>query len=299
MSYCDWAITIDDVRHPFGAVEVSSWVIGGREYRTDDTSRPRTDGRYFGQDFADPGDIEINLLIRAKGADRQAKFENAMAIRGEFTDIWNGDTVRFVPGKVAELEIAGRAIVEGRPRYIDWDDNLATFGIIKGHALFVRNFDEAFTLDSSGSGGTVWEEVTVGLVPAQIGGLIAPLVAPLTTAASSTRARPFTVGGESAVWPIISVQGPIQSGARVELTHGWAIQLNRGLAYDEVAVLDTRPGKRSMSVNGQPTNLLSPAGDRLSQVSIDPGVHEVSLRGASLEGTATVTLKWREVKKVI
>lgn len=163
----------------------------------------------------------------------------------------------------------------------------------------MRNFDEIYAPGSSGSGGIDWEEVTVGLVPAQIGGLVAPLVAPLTTAASSTRARPFTVGGVGDVWPIISVHGPIQTGARVELTHGWSIQLNRPLAYDEVATIDSRPGQRSMDVNGRAMNVLSPAGDRISQVSMSPGVHEVSLRGTSLEGTATVTLKWREVKKVI
>lgn len=299
MSYCDWSLTIDGISHPFGEVEVSSWIIGGREYRTDDTSRPRTDGRYFGQDFADPGDVEINLVIRTKGADRQTKFDTAMDIRDAFTSFWNGDTVRLLPGKVTELTIAGRAVVEGRPRHIDWDDTLATFGIIKGNALFVRNFDQAFGIDSSGGGGSLWEEITVGLVPAQVGGLVAPLVAPLTTAASSTRARPFEVGGEGEVWPIIEVAGPLHTGAWVELTNSWAIQLNRSLAYDEVATLDSRPGNRTMSVNGRAMNLLTPAGNRLSQVSISPGIQEVALRGTSLEGTATATLKWREVKKVI
>ena len=298
MSYCDWSITIGDVSHPFGQVEVSSWVIGGREYRTDDTSRPRTDGRYFGQDFADPGDIEINLIIRAKGTDRQTKFDNAMSLREEFTSVWNGDTIRFTPGSVAELHIAGRVVVEGRPRHVDWDDSLATFGIIKGNALFVRNFDQAFGYDET-TGGSQWEEVTVGLVPAQIGGLVAPLVAPLTTAASSTRARPFIVDSDSDVWPIIVIQGPIQTGASVELTHGWTAQLNTGLAFDEVATIDTRPGNRTMDVNGKSTNLLSPVGNRISQLSIPPGQQEVALRGSSLEGTATVTIKWRNVRKVI
>lgn len=293
MSYCEWSITIDDVRYPFGEVEVSNWTIEGREYRSDDTDRPRADGRYFGQDFATPGDITIDLIIRVKQGNRQEKFDTAMAIREEFTRVWNGDTVRFTPGKVAELEVAGRAIVEGRPRHVDWDDTLATFGIIKGQALFVRGFDEAYLPGAS------WGETTVGLVPEQIGGLIAPLVEPLTTARTSTRARPFTVGGDSTVWPIISVRGPLQAGASVELTHEWTIKLNRGLAYDEVAVFDSRPGRRTMHLNGRPMNLLAPTGARLSQLSMEPGVHEVALRGTSVEGTAEVTLRWRETKKVL
>lgn len=294
MSYCNWSITIGGIRHDFGAVEVESWSINGREYRTDDTDRPRSDGRYFGQDYATPGDVEINLLIRADGSSREERFNNAMAIRSSFTEVWNGDNIRFTPGEVAELEVAGRANVSGRPRYIDWDDSKATFGIIRGTALFVRDFDRAFN-----SGEAEWFEVTVGLVPPQMGGLIAPLVAPLTTAYSSTRARPFEVGGDSEVWPIITVRGPIQSGASVELTHGWTLRLNRGLAYDEVAEFDSRPGQRMMRLNGRPVNLLAPTGNRLSQISISPGIHEIALRGTSLEGTASVTAKWREVRKVI
>lgn len=293
MSYCDWSITIEGNRFEFDPVEVVSWTIGGREYRTDDTDRPRNDGRYFGQDFATPGDVEIELIIRADGSTREERFANAMTIREDFTRVWNGDTVRFTPGKVAELEIAGRALVEGRPRHIDWDDSRATFGIIRGSALFVRGFDDSF------EPGQSWNEVTVGLVPVQQGGLVAPLIAPLTTARSSTRARPFEVEGTEPAWPIITVRGPLQSGGKVELTNGWALHLNRSLAWDHVAVFDTRPGSRSMKLNGKAVNLLAPTGNRLTQLSIPPGIQEVALRGTSLEGTATVTLQWRDVKKVI
>lgn len=294
--YRNWSISIGGNRHEFGPVEVTTWDIGGREYRSDDTDLPRADGRYFGQDFATPGDVTIELIIRASPGTREERFAEVMDIRSEFTRVWNGDDIRYTPGEVAELEIAGRAIVEGRPRHVDWDDSRATFGIIRGTALFVRDFDQSFAV--SGSGGD-WGEVTVGLVPAQLGGLIAPLVAPLSTAIESTRARPFTVGGEDDVWPIISVQGPLQSGSSVELTHEWSLHLNRALAYDEVATIDTRPGRRSMDINGRTMNLISPTGDRLTNLSIHPGVHEVALRGTSVEGTATVTLRWRETRKVI
>lgn len=293
MSYCDWAITIGGDRHVFGEVEVVSWDIGGREYRTDDTDRPRTDGRWFGQDFATPGDVEIELIIRAHGATRQERFDNAMALRAEFTRVWNGDKIRFTPGAVASLEIAGRSIVEGRPRHVDWDDTRATFGIIRGSALFVRDLDQAY------EPGDIMESITVGLIPLQQGGLIAPLIAPLTTARSSTRARPFEVTSNEDVWPIITVSGPLQSGGKVELTNGWSLHLNRSLAYDQKAVFDTRPGKRTMKLNGKSMNLLAPSGARLSQLSIKPGIQEIALRGTSLEGTATVRVQWRNVKKVI
>lgn len=293
MTYCDWSITVSGASHNFDPVEVVSWNIGGREYRADDTDRPRTDGRWFGQDFATPGDVEIDLIIRAKGKTRQERFDNAMAIRNEFTAAWSGDKIRFTPGAVAELQIAGTAIVEGRPRHVDWDDERATFGIIRGKAVFVRDLDQAF------EPGEMWQSVTVGLVPVQSGGLIAPLIAPLSTTRTSTRARPFEVVSDSPVWPIITVQGPLQSGGTVELTNGWTLALNTALAYDQKAVFDTRPGKRTMKLNGKTMNLLSPTGARLSQLSIPPGIQEVALRGKSLEGTASVRVQWRNIKKVI
>ena len=292
MGYCDWAITIDGTTHPFGSVEVAGWDIAGRDYREDDTDRPRADDRYMGQDFATPGDIEIDVIIRQGGKTNQEKFDNAWALRKWFTQIWNGDTIRFTPGKLAELRVAGKAIVEGRPRSLDWDDSLAKFGIIKGTAVFVRSSTEVFSLGDDGEGGT--KSVTVGLVPPQVGGLVAPLIAPLSTTAASTRARPFEVLSEVPVWPVIKVHGPINKGATVELTNGWTLRVNRALAYDEVATFDSRPGKASMDLNGRVFNLLDPTGARLSQLSIAPGLQEIALRGTSLEGTAYVTAEWRE-----
>lgn len=292
MSYCNWAITVGSTRTTFGPVEVVSWNIGGREFRTDDTDRPRADGRWFGQDFTLPGDVTIELIIRADGANRQERFDNAMSIREWFTGVWSGDSIRLRPGVVAELEIADRVAFSGRPRYIDWDDSRATFGIIRGTALFVRQDDMSFDV------GAGWEETSVSLVPPAVGGLVAPLVAPLTTTRGSDRGRPFEVAGTSPVWPIITVYGPIASGAQVELVNGWTLRLNRSLAYDQRAVFDTRPSSRSMKLNNRAINLMAPNSSRLSQLSIPPGPQEIALRGTSIEGTASVHMRWRTTRKV-
>lgn len=236
MEFCNWAISYEGATHEFGDVEVTSWNIGGNVFRTDDTDRPRTDGRYFGQDFITPGDVEIDVIIRAPGSSRQSRFDMAWAIRNRFDLVWSGGSTRMTPGKVTELTIAGRAVVTGRPRHIDWDDTKATFGIIRGRALFVRGDNTSY------SPGDMDQSVTVGLVPPQVGGLIAPLIEPLSTTRESTRARPFTVLGDAPVWPIISVHGPLNVGASVELTGGWKVKLNTALRYDQVAVIDTRPG---------------------------------------------------------
>lgn len=294
MSYEDWYLTVNGVRSSFGAAEVVSWNIEGREYRTDDTDRPRDDGRWFGQDYVTPGDITIELIIRADGKTRQERFDNAMAERARFTRLWNADGIRRAPGITTRLTVANRFSVDGRPRHVDWDDSRATFGIIRGTALFVRQDHLTRSADTINQ-----RAVTVQLIPPAVGGIKAPLVAPITTTRGSDRGKTFTVGGTHPVWPKITIKGPIAAGAQVELLGIWTIVLNRALNYDHTAVINPDPSDRYMTLNGRPVNLLAPQSARLSQIKIPQGTREITLRGTSLEGTASVTAVWAEYSEDI
>ena len=218
----------------------------------------------------------------------------AWAVRVDLEQAWRADTLRDRPRAVAELVMGGEQMIEGRPRRVSFDDKHQGLGLIYATMTFLPESTAVYAVNADGV--SPWREQTVGLIPVQVGGLIAPLVAPLSTTAESSRARPFTVGGSKRVWPIISVRGPLLDGARVELVNRWTLRLNRALLHSETALIDTRPDRRSMSVNGIPTNVLSPAGARISQASMSPGLQEVALRGSSVEGTAEATLTWREEK---
>lgn len=294
MSYETWSITSNGVKYNFDDVEVTNWDVAGRDFRIDDADRPREDGRFFGIDYVNPGDVEIDLIIRARGKTRQDRFEAASAIRGAFDTAWNADPIRLTNGATSELVIAGRVMVEGRPRHVDWDDSRATFGIIRGTALFVRATSELYAVDEDGNAG--WRDATLMLVASQIGGLKDPLKAPLRTSVESTRAAPIEVGGTAPAWPVIEMTGPIQSNAQVEVPGRWRVYLNRALAWNQTARIDTRPGRRATYLNDSPVQLLDPRSSLLSECSLFPGPNVVALRGASLEGTASVRLLWRDTK---
>lgn len=298
--YGDWVLRYDGTEYRFGPpqhqVELRSWAFAADSYRVDDAVLPRADGVAFGRDYVEAGELRIELKIDLTTLPLPAedRARMAWAVRADLARAWRADSLRQQPRAVAELVMGGEQMIEGRPRRISFDDKHQGRGLIFASATFVPVSTAAYAVD--GSGDAPWFEQSVGLVPAAIGGLLAPLSAPLSTAISSTRARPFTVGGSEQVWPILIVTGPLQSGAQIELVNRWALKLNRTVAYDETVVIDTRPGRRLMTVNGRPTNVLAPSGARMSQAFIEPGLNEIALRGSSVEGTAQVTARWREQK---
>lgn len=293
--YDDWVLTSAGDSYAFGpknrAVQVAGFAFAGDGYRTDDTANPRADGTAFGQDFVESGEIAIQLVINYTDSPLPAadRARLAWAERMAFTHAWRADNVRERPGAMSELIVGGEFMIEGRSRRVTWNDDAQNVGLIKGTALFVPAGTGMYDV-RGGSGG--WNTHTIGLMPPQHGGLKAPLKAPLTTSFESSRARSFVVGGSDPVWPIVTIRGPLMTEAQFELTGGWRMPLNRALGEFDVAVIDTRPGHRSMTLNGRAANVLRDDGVMLTDASIAPGPQEISLRGRSLEGTATATIEW-------
>lgn len=288
-----WRIVYPGVSHDFGAVNIAAIQIAGNSYRVDDSPQPRTDGVFMGQDFADPGDIVLFLSIPAPGGDTESQMRFVREQAESFSAVWDAATVRGVSGAVAELHADSFGVFEGRPRMVEWDTENYAVGFLHGKARFVRTTLDVFESEADGGG---WHEVTLGLVPAQVGGLKSPLRSPLRTSVESSRAAPITVGGTSPAWPIVTMRGPIQSGAVVECVGRWRLILNRALAYDRMAVIDTRPGQTSTLLDSSPVQLLDPRSSLLADAFLRPGENIIALRGASIEGTASVSLRWRNTK---
>lgn len=285
-----WKLAWDGGVHDFGAVSVARVDFGSPSHRTDDESVPRGDGVWMGQDFQAPGDVVLDVSVSVCGPDPDALRENVRTIAAGFTSAWNDSALRDRPGVLAELWCGEIGIVEGRPRGASWDWENYAVGYLTGTARFVRDSDRMYD-----PAAAAWQSARVGIVSPDSGGLVAPLVAPLSTARPSTRAQDFIVSGES-TWPIIEVRGPLQDGGRIELVGQWVAFLNRGFAAGDEVVIDTRPGRRSMTLNGAPVNVLSPSGARMDQMVLPPGSRSVALRGTSVTGTAEVTVLWREMK---
>ncbi|MFA5608316.1 MAG: hypothetical protein WDA07_14255 [Leucobacter sp.] len=297
--YGDWILTYPGVEYRFGppdhTVELVGWTFQADGSRNDDTPAPRMDGIIFGEDFLEAGRLQIDVKIdfTTHPVPVETRAQLAWEARQAFSEAWRADVVRSRPGAVAELTMGGEVAFEGRPRPVAWDDDAQNVGLIYGSALFVPAGTGVFDVTGPNAG---WRTVSVQLVPPEVGAWVFPLTFPVSGTTAAVRASVFEVGGTASAWPVIEVDGPIQSGASVEVTGEWSVTLNRGLAYDETARLDTRPGQRSMTVNGRPVNLLVPSSPSLADLSLSPGPHQVALRGSSLEGTAVARLRWRDTK---
>ena len=263
----------------------------GVSYRGGEVEIPRGDGMITGSDYVTPGEVRLTLVVDVTHIrdGQQARAELRKRIGG-FTSMWNHPRHRQTPGKVSELRLGEIGIVEGRPRGVEWSLDEYAPGFARGTAVFARTNSELLTVTGDAAG---WQEHEIGLIPAQTGGLLAPLAAPLSTAKTSSRARPFEIDSATPVHPLFKLTGELHSGAVIELVGGWRLTLAVGLNYDDTAVIDTRPGRCYTTLNDSPVNILAPTSARLSTVTIPPGVNELVLRGTSPAGDAKLLTRWR------
>lgn len=280
-----WRLTYPGEDLAFGSIE-SGYVfttapdLGAREIDHEDERRPRTDGVSFGQDFM--GGRTITFELDVNGTDEA----DAKAKLARLSRAWRADVVRFTPGATATLTSGSGRVAFGRPRRFASNDDLQPQGL----STVVADFA---TADDAWYGGTE-QGVTVSLVPAPSGGLLAPLAAPLSTTLSSDRSQGVTIGGELPTWPVIEIQGPI-TNPTVELVGAVRMDFRLTLAYDQKLVIDSRPWARSILRNGASVaGTITRTSTRLAHAALDPGSYEFVLRGTANTGNPYATIRWRE-----
>lgn len=252
-------------------------IVDSSDVETDDVSLPRSDGIAMGDDFLGGTRIGLAMEFRSEGP------SSAAAVLDSFRNWWRSPKFR-TGGNVVELRSPEGRSAFGRPRELTPNRDKELFDVISVDATFEAVSDLWF--GASGS-------ALVSLVPPLGRGLVAPLVEPLTIQGVAQNASGFTVGGSSAVFPIIEFRGPISNPS----LHGpgWELRVRGSLAYDETLVVDTRPWKRTLALNGRPVaGMLMPSSSRLRDVTFEPGFHSVQLRGTDITGTASALISWRE-----
>ncbi len=138
------------------------------------------------------------------------------------------------------------------------------------------------------------------IVNAGAPGLRSPLRSPLTArppgtpGSSAELAGRLEVGGTRPAWPTITIYGPIVNPAWFDIGHGY-LQLALTLQHDEYVTISTAPWARSVRKNGV-TNVagaLTTTSMRLAKARMDPGMHQVVLRGLDSSSTSHMTTSWR------
>lgn len=281
----DWRLSYSGTDLSFGSID-SGLVfpqsnppsVSATDITDQDAAIPRGDGVLFGQDYRNGLTLTFNIEVHGETED------DARALEAALSTAWRGDSIRNVPNATALLTTHTGRSIYGRPRKYQPNYDLLPFGIIAVTCDFVTTGDLWFD---------PFENATVNLVPASGGGLVAPLASPLSTTATSDRSQTFQVDGTAAVWPVITITGPITKPT-VEVVGQFKLGFDLTLAYDQSLVIDTRPWNRTIKLNGASVaGKLMPIYDRLSDASVLPGRYDFALRGASATGTPTAKFTWR------
>lgn len=295
-----WQLRYPGVEYTFGTpvhdVELVDWEQDADSIEVEDVRPAGADGLWMGRDTIEPGAVTLHVKIdfSSKPWPIADRVRRAMEVRAELARIWRGDAVRTQNGELAELIIGGTQVIEGRPRRPQFDDTDQSVGLIFADLSFIPASLNAYPI---GADGETWRSVEVQIVPSvPKSGWVFPLVFPIVNLSPAVRSTYFHVDGTAPAPCIIELAGPIQAGAEIEIAGDWVLRTKRALAYDEVAVADSRPGRMLLTVNGVPTNFLAPSSDRLSALTLSPGDHQIVLRGTSTEGTAQARVQWRDTK---
>lgn len=258
---------------------------GSVTWRTQDVDIAHGDGVVFGEDFITPP-----TWVWTLGVD-QASDVAALAEMGRLAQAWR---TRPKPGDAVPLRyrVGGRTRrVYGRPRNLapSLDNRL-----LSGYAEYLADFRLADALHYSdelkSTGNAQLAQSSIG------GGLRSPLISPLRSIrpTSSARAGSDVVGGDAPSWAIVTIKGPVSS-AVVEVVGQWRLELNMPLGPNDEVVVDPRPWKRSVILNGG-GSVAGRLGRRtsLAELRLQPGPIQMIFNGAAASAGGTAKVSWRD-----
>lgn len=256
---------------------------GSSSYRSNDIERSQGDGTITGRDFLGGNtwgfSITTNVDTLAQALDQDAR----LAAR------WHDPKHRLTPLSVSPLsyEMGGRwRRVYGRPsRYAGVNGDIyAVQGAGRIDCDFKitdpRYFDEEE------------RRLVLPIIPATVGGLIAPLKAPLSTVRSSAPRVGYVDNPGTASTPLkVVFNGPI-SNPYVRAAAGWEIGLKGSIAAGQSITVDAMD-RTVLRGDDTPVGGMLTRKTRLSSAVLPTGVSDLQFGGTDQTGTASVELCWR------
>lgn len=274
----------------FGGVEfgdqlallINTFDPSGPELRSNDHAKPFGDGALAGRDYLGSGTWTFELSTNVRDE------VGALAKAGALISAWRDPKVRLRPNVTVPLsyQVAGRwRRVYGRPAQITdpVSDVHAKLGVAKLVASF-RVLDPNFYDD---------QLTTVNLtsVPKMFGGLVTPVVTPLTTTGSSGKRAGLVDNLGDMDSPLIATfHGPARN-PKVVAAAGWEIGFIGTLAYDQSVAIDARAGTAIRNDGTSMAGALTRA-TQLSKAVIPAGSSELTFTAIDETGTASVDLSW-------
>ncbi|MDJ0383199.1 hypothetical protein [Streptomyces sp. G-G2] len=265
--------------------------LGRAPVRGDVVPRPGADGAWAGTDWYEARTIRIDCGIRTPG-DPAA----GVAILSDLQELADAPEARTTPGAVMPLRIQwpGREtrVLFGRLRRVDPSWENAAVGWIPLDIEFVA-VDPRFYADSTSA-------LTLSLSAKGLGGLKAPLVAPLNTGVSLPDERRGWVrnGGTLAAWPSLRITGPCIDPRIYMPKTGQLLQLSVSLTTGEYIEIETRPGTRWALRNGAENVAAGMSTDsRLDRFQIPVGSTELWWTARGYSSASRLSVTWRAAFK--
>lgn len=290
----DWRLDYPGVSFAFGTYAtgfpfITQVDVGTIETLFTDAAHPSTDGKLFGAEKYQGRTLTFEVGI-AKVAGAGPRWGENLDAQGEFAAAWDATPVRRVPGAVAELSNLDRArMVYGRPRNLKpklakarqgWSELVCDFATVDHLFYSTAAYSTDATVIPESSGG----------------GFTTPIVFPWTSEPPATADDAVNNAGNRDTWPVITINGPILD-PMVELlpTVGdpvWTLKLDGQVPAGKQAVIDTRPWRRGVTIDGAPASGLL-RGSPIHECVIPPGAHAVRYSGTDATGTAAFAVSWR------
>lgn len=285
-----------------GYLTLSRPIHASGDVQSSDLNRPYEDGLMFSRDFIGAKSVAFEMGVLTDpnnyGIDeRPASVPAAHRMNLDYLDVlegwWKDPTWRRTPRSMAMLRACEGGVVSrayGRPRRYDEVVSATTrlgYSTVACDFQLVDNLwysDEEFTVEA-------------GLMVPPDGGLMAPLVAPLTTTIESEAEMFAVVGGTRSTWLAVEFVGPVLNPSIT--VGGMTIGLTGQLAYDEAVTIDPRPWVRTVLRNtdgASMAGLLSRGTPPMRSMQVPPGTHVVQFRGKDNSGTARARLRWRTAR---
>lgn len=281
-----WKLTYPGVTQEFGEDGIFLRRLplpGAADVQDQDGTFSSDDGATMGVDLR--GGRTIPLTFGVDGRDEFEVRDNWDRLES----VWSGDEIRRRTGAVAELvSDRGRSAL-GRPRRI-----APTEERLNATPPDMTLEAEYQAVDALWYGP--WQQRRVGITRRGTKGIRFPLRFPFHTDPPAQQDDSFTVGGGKPTWIVGVIEGPISSPV-LQIDRNLRYSLNGvTLAFDQSVTIDTRPWARSVLRNDGVSlaGLLDTTSSLLASGRVAPGLHEFTISGTSVTGSAHASVRWRD-----
>lgn len=261
---------------------VTEFDAGNTEYRSAEVERSQGDGLIAGRDFLGGRTWGISL------ATNMANLPDALSLESRLAGAWHDPKHRTKSLALAPLsyELGGRwRRVYGRPsRWAGINGNIYSVqgaGQIECDFKIYdpRHFDDRETV------------LRMSIVPPSTGGLMAPLVEPLSTVRSGADRVGYVNNTGTADTPLkVVFRGPI-TNPYVRAAAGWEIALKGSIPAGQSITVDSFAG--TVLRGNSPVAGMLTRKTRLSSAVLPKGISDLTFGGVDPTGTAVAELRWR------